>query len=158
MVHSIQTSRCGRFWMRRTRFLLSLLLRRHQTVLVWMMSQSYHRMSGRFRHHSASVWTMNQSYHRMSGRFLHQTASVWTMTIQSCHRMSGRHHQLMIFPQRFQTIRGYRMRIRMSCFPYGGQRCCSYTLAGCPNRCAQLDCSGSTKNSYSSRNMAVHQY
>jgi hypothetical protein len=159
MVRSIQTSRCGLFWMRQSHCLLSRQQRHHQTVRAWTMrSQSYHQMSGRFHRQMACVWTMTiQSCLRMSG-LLHQMVCVWTMS-QSHHLMSECfHHQTMTVHQCYQTIRGYRMRIRMSCFPCGGQRCCSYTLAGCPNRRAQLDCSGNTKNSCSSRNMAGHQY
>jgi hypothetical protein len=106
-------------------------------VLVWMMThQSCHRLSARFRPQTASVWLIHQSYHRMSGRFRRQTMTVW-MIRQSCHQMSVRHHQLMIFPQRFQTSHGYRMQIQTSCFPCGGRRCCSYTMAGYSNRRAQ---------------------
>jgi hypothetical protein len=159
MVHSIQTNLCGLFWMRQTHCLLSRQQRHHQMVRAWTMtSQSFHRMYVRFRHQMACVWTMtNQSSRRMS-ELLHQMVCVWTMS-QSCLLMSEYfHHQTMTAHQCFQTIPGYRMQIRMSCFPYGDRRSCSYTMADCSNQRARLGYFGSRLSSCSSRNTDVHQY
>jgi hypothetical protein len=159
MVHSIQTSLCVRFSMRRIHYQTSILLRCHQMVRAsTMMIQSCHRLSVRF-HRTVYASTMKiRSYHRLYVRF-HQMACASTMKSQSYHRLCDLLHlQRMIVPQRFQRSHGYRMRIRMSCYPCGGQRCCNCRLAGCSNPHDQLDYFCNTSSSYSNRNTDVHQY
>ena len=149
MVHSIQTNLCGLFWMRQTHCLLSRQQRHHQMVRAsTMMIQRCHHLSVRFHRMACASTMKNQSSLRMS-ELLHQMVCVWTMS-QSCHQMSECFHH--------QTIHGYRMQIRTSCFPCGGQRCCSYTMADCSNRRARLGYFGSRLSSCSSRNTDVHQY